>query len=247
MDRVEYEKMRGLEDRYLWYQGLHTLTRNAVRDHAAGFTTLLDAGCGTGGLLRRMREAYPRARLAGFDLSEHAVGLSRGNGAFPVIRSSLIHVGLRSESFDVVTCQDVLYFEGIDDRAALTELNRLLRKGGVLVLNLPAFEFLRSSHDRFVKTRRRFTRKEVVELLRATGFEIIRATYWNATLFPLVALLRILRRRGGVEESDLRPIPDPWNRVLSGIVRAEAAWIRRGSLPVGSSVFCVARKISTAA
>ena len=124
-------------------------------------------------------------------------------------------------------------------------LFRSLRDGGVLILNLPAFEILRGSHDRFVSGRRRFTRGEVRALLQAKGFDIVWISYWNAALFPIVLFFRLVSRRGS-RESDLRPLAPVWNRLLAGILKAEAAWLRRGTLPVGTSVFCVARKGSRA-
>jgi ubiquinone/menaquinone biosynthesis C-methylase UbiE len=245
MERVEYEKMYRFEREYWWYHGLHRLVRNAVRDHARGFRSLLDAGCGTGGVLRQLREEHPRARLVGIDVSRDGLGFCRDNGVEALVRCSVNDLGLRSGSFDVVTCQDVLYFEGIDESRAVGEIHRVLRDEGVLILNLPAFEILRGSHDRFVSTRRRFTRGEVRTLLQAGGFEIVWITYWNAALFPIVLFLRLVSRRGR-RESDLRPLAPFWNRLLAGILKAEAAWLRCGTLPVGTSVFCAARKGSKA-
>ena len=245
MDRIEYEKMYHFERDYWWYRGLHGLVRNAVRAHAPGIRSLLDAGCGTGGLLRELREEHARARLVGIDVSHNGLGFCRQNGLGALVRCSVNDIGLRSGSFDVVTCQDVLYFQGIDESRAVGEIHRVLRDGGVLILNLPAFEILRGSHDRFVSGRRRFTRGEVRALLQAKGFDIVWISYWNAALFPIVLFFRLVSRRGS-RESDLRPLAPVWNRLLAGILKAEAAWLRRGKLPVGTSVFCVARKGSRA-
>jgi SAM-dependent methyltransferase len=241
MERVEYEKMYSFERDYWWYRGLHRLVRNAVRDHARGFRSLLDAGCGTGGLLRQLREEHPRARLLGIDVSQDGLGFCRENSLETLARCSVNDLGFRSGSFDVVTSQDVLCVEGIDESRAVGEIHRVLRDGGVLILNLPAFEILRGSHDRFVSSRRRFRRGDVTALLRAKGFEIVWISYWNAALFPIVLFVRLVSRRGA-RESDLRPLAPVWNRLLAGILKAEAAWLRRRTLPVGTSVLCVARK-----
>jgi SAM-dependent methyltransferase len=241
MERIEYEKMYRFEREYWWYRGLHRLVLNATRDHARGFRSLLDAGCGTGGLLRRLREEHPRTRLVGIDVSQDGLGFCRENGLDTLARCSVNDLGFRTGSFDVVTCQDVLCVEGIDESRAVGEIHRVLRDGGVLILNLPAFDFLRGSHDRFVSLRRRFTRGDVEALLRAKGFEIVWISYWNTMLFPIVLVLRLLRRRGA-RESDVRPLAPVWNGLLGRILEAEAAWLRRRTLPVGTSVLCVARK-----
>jgi len=94
-----------------------------------------------------------------------------------------------------------------------------------------------------VKTRRRYNRRDVLELVRRAGLHPLRATYWNTALFPVIVAVRRWRRqrRDGVE-SDLRPIASCWNEALYALTRAEALWLRHASLAFGTSVFCVARK-----
>jgi len=237
--------MHRLEDEHWWYRALRDRIDIALDRWAPGFRTLLDAGCGTGGVLQHLKQRRPQTRLIGFDLSADALRRCRSRGFSSLARGSVNDVAFRSAVFDVVTSQDVLYFEGIEDERAVAELARVLAPGGVLILNLPAFEFLRGSHDVFVKTRRRYTRKQVAELVRAAGLEILTATYWNAPLMPVVAAVRRLRtNRAEVPESDLRPVHRWLNRILYALVRLEAVWLRSGTLPFGSSVLCVARKIT---
>jgi SAM-dependent methyltransferase len=235
--------MYRLEEGYWWYRGLRDRIAFLLDAHAPHFQSLLDAGCGTGGVLHRLRELRPQARLVGLDASPFALRRCRSRGFRLLARASVNEPGFRSESFDVVTCNDVLYFEGVDDERALAELARVVAPGGVLVLNLPAFEFLRGAHDEFVSTRRRYTRSDVARLVVGAGLRVVRITYWNAALFPVVALVRQLRKtRKHTLESDLRPISATLDRLLYALLRLEAVWLRYGSLPFGTSVLCVARK-----
>ena len=66
----------------------------------------------------------------------------------------------------------------------------MLRPGGQLALNLPAFQWLHSAHDVRVHNTRRFTAGGVRALLAAAGFTDVRARYWNALLFPLMVVQR---------------------------------------------------------
>ena len=101
----------------------------------------------------------------------------------------------------------------------------------------------RPSSSPSTATRRRYTRTDVLRLAHGAGLEVLQATYWNAVLFPAVALVRRLRKsRAQTSQSDLRPISPRVNRLLYGFLRLEAAWLRHGSLPFGTSVLCVARK-----
>jgi SAM-dependent methyltransferase len=178
------------------------------------------------------------------DLSADAIRYLRNAGSLPVARASVEGLPFRDGAFDAVASLDVLYIEGVDDRRALREFFRVLRPGGVLALNLPAFEFMRSAHDRAIHTRRRYRRPEVVELLREAGFTVLKATYWNALLFPLICLIRLARSRSAGEEvaSDVRKTPGLINALLMTLLRAENRWVALSSFPVGTSVFCVGRK-----
>jgi hypothetical protein len=118
----------------------------------------------------------------------------------------------------------------------------VLRPSGVLLLNLPAWEWLRGAHDVSQRTARRYTRPEVRRLLVDAGFVIQRLTYWNATLLPLLAVWRPISRLRGCDQADFRPLPRALNTWLTRIVQAEGRLGRRMAIPFGSSLFAVASK-----
>jgi len=242
LKRFEYQKIYQLEERYWWYEALQRLTVRAIEDYNPAFRSLLDAGCGTGGLLRVLRQKFGGASVVGLDRSEHAVGFCQARGFDRLLRSSVLDIGLRSLSFDIVVCHDVLS-QPIDQRRALDELARVLCPGGLLVLNTSALEFLRTPHDRFVSDGRRFTRRELAELAGASGLEVLRATYWNALLLPVIMAIRTARGLvKGASHSALPPNVPYWNGLLGWVIGLETRWLRHHTLPLGMSVFCVARK-----
>jgi ubiquinone/menaquinone biosynthesis C-methylase UbiE len=143
--------------------------------------------------------------------------------------------------FNIITSFDVLYHDGVaSDWDALRELARVLRPNGWLLLRLPAYNWLRSAHDRAVQTRHRYTCREVLAKLRAAGLRPIRVTYANALLFPVAAIWRMSQRHETA--SDVRPLPAWLNRLLALCLRAERAWLRRWPLPFGLSVLALAQK-----
>ena len=102
---------------------------------------------------------------------------------------------------------DVLYHRGIkDDVAALTELERILKDGGVLVINLPAYEFLSGPHDEAVHTRERYTKEKLAGRLKAAGFEIEKITYRNTFLFPAVVIVRTASKAFCGQNEATRPV-----------------------------------------
>jgi len=130
-----------------------------------------------------------------------------------------------------------------DDGAAVAEMVRVLRPGGLVLVRVPALEILRGAHDDAVQSRHRYTRGELVSLLEAAGLEVERATYCNSFLFPLLLARRTTDRLLGRQGSDVGFLPSPLEWAFRHVMLVEAALIRRGfSLPIGASAVALARK-----
>ena len=240
MERVEYELMARAEDRMWWYRAAHArmllLLRQAGLQPSA---CLLDAGCGTGGLLRRLASG-----AVGIDLSPIAASLARAKGGAPVVVGTVNSLPFSDAAFDGVVSVDVLYHRAVDEAAMLAEAWRCLRPGGALVLNLPAYDWLKSPHDAAVHGARRYTAGRVRALLRDAGFQPVRITYWNTLLFPLMVLRRKLFPPADAA-SDVMEYPLPMESTFRAITGIEHALLSLGlPLPFGGSVMALARKPS---
>lgn len=243
MNSAEYSKLAEVEDRMWYFRSLHAHIARALGVRLGARAAVLDAGCGTGGLIRRLAATRPEWHWTGVDLSPLALELARGRcGANADFHQAPVTALPSADAqFDAVVSADVLYHVE-DDEAALREFFRVLRPGGAVVLNLPAYRWLWSYHDEAVHSRRRYGRGEVLAKLAAAGFEGARATYWNTLPFPLIVLRRKLlpAPRGG---SDVQLMPAPVETALNGMMALEHAWLRgAGRLPFGCSVFAVAAK-----
>jgi SAM-dependent methyltransferase len=235
----EYARMYDAEDRQWWYAGMRAISLALLRPRVAEGARILDAGCGTG---RNLAEFAGWARPAGVDLSEMALRFCRQRGV-PAARGRVQSLPFPREAFDAVTSFDVLYHRWIeDDAAAVAELARVLRPGGVLLVRVPALKMLWGAHDAAVHSRHRYTTREVRALLEGQGLEIVRLTYANALLFPVIALRRALDRLTGREGSDVGFLPAPLEWAFGALLRLEARLLPRITFPVGASVFALARK-----
>jgi len=241
----EHDIMRSVEESYWWYQALRRHVSDSIKPQPEKFS-VLDAGCGSGGMLAKLRQEFPQADLTGIDESEHAIELCRErNIGAQLLRAGVHELPFPANAFDVVLSLDVWVNDGVDDALAAHETLRVLRPGGKLILNLAAFEFLRGAHDKAVGAVRRYNRPQVRALLEGANFSIERLTYWNATLTPPIALFRWLSRRQLAQEevrSDFRPLPSFLNSALARLAALELTASRHLSLPFGTSVFAVARK-----
>lgn len=243
----EHEAMYASETALWWYVALREyalewlrLTERAPRP----VLSILDAGCGTGGMLARLA---PFGAAVGVDLAPHAVRIAHDRRGGTAIRGSLAALPFRDGCFDSAVSLDVISDAGVDvEAAALAELHRVLKPGGRLLLNLPAFAALAGEHDVAVRTARRYTTAQARALVERHGFVVERCSYWNMTLTPAVWLVRRLSRRrphdAATARSDITPPAAPINRTLLGIARLERRLLRHvPCLPFGSSLLLLAR------
>lgn len=234
-----------------WYRALHAELLAALAKatpqtgHQTGHQTgrpVLDAGCGTGGFLCRLAERLPGRPRIGVELMEQAARLARTRAKAALSVGSVNALPLADGAIGAVVSADVLCHARVDQAAALAEFHRVLAPGGVLVLNLPAFRWLASAHDRAVHNARRYTRAEVATMLAEGGFRVHRVCYWNSLLFPLMLIQRKVLGRHAAK-SDVRLLPAPVE-VVFGAVTALERWLARHDLrlPFGGSVLAVACK-----
>jgi SAM-dependent methyltransferase len=244
MRPAEYEAMYRVEDTHWWYTALRVHVAGAVAAEARRLQRpplLLDAGVGTGGMLARLRGV---GEGVGIEIAPQGLAFCRQRGLTRLVRGSVTDLPFSDGSFDIALSLDVLYHQAVpDDVAAARELARVLRPGGLLILNLPAYNVLRGAHDAAIHTARRYTRRGVVRLLKDVGLRPERVTHWNALLLPLAAASRLLSRlRPGEPTSDVHPVAPALNAALTAIMRLESAWLSYANLPVGLSLFALARK-----
>ncbi len=240
MDKEEFRRMGELEDSMWWYRGLHANVLHAIRTHAPGSTDLLDAGCGTGGVLKAIRKAHPNMHLNGLDLSEMACAIAREKSGATVTTGSVDRLEYADGSFDVLLSLDVLGYE-LDRDAVIKGYHRVLRPGGRMILNLPAYQWMLSYHDRAVGQGKRFTLAEGVELVQRHGFQVRAATYWNTILFPLMFIRRKLLP--GSSSSDVKPFGPIMNTTFERCLALERQLTdRQVRLPFGGSIFLIAER-----
>jgi SAM-dependent methyltransferase len=244
MEPDEFRKMAATEDSLWYYRALH---RHVVRSLAAALpetgARVLDAGCGTGGLLRRMHGAQPDWVLTGIDVSPLAVELARQRTASSVTAASVDALPFADEEFDAVASCDVLC-QVEEPEKALREFHRVLRPNGVVVLTMPSYQWMYSYHDREVGNLRRYSRREVASLLREAQFDVVSNTYWNTLPFPL-AVLRRKVFRPSTPTSDVKTFPAPVEAAFGALMAVEHAWLGAGAgFPFGTSVLTLAGKSS---
>ncbi len=253
MNPREYEIMSAVEADHWWYRSLRDLMlRTLIRfgRELPGRPNILDAGCGTGENLRFLQRHFQPSYLGGFDCSEQATRHAKSKCSdADIYLSDIRSPELHCDDLDVVISCDVIYIPGLDaTQEGLKKIVRSMRSGGLLIINLPAYNWLRSDHDLAIRTSERFVASELRKLLNELGLQEKLITYRLCGLLPLLVASRL--------PSMLRPSPDAsaaasalkpagWlaNAFFGGTMQVENGLINLGlAMPFGSSLFAVGQK-----
>lgn len=233
------------EDRHFWFHGLRRFCR-LMLDQSLPATRplrILDCGSGTG---RNLDWLAHYGHAIGVERSPTGLDVGRAHRR-RMVAGDVTRLPMPASAFDLVTSFDVIY--SLDDQAereALAEMHRVLVPGGLVLINAAALDLLRGSHSALAQEQRRYTTGRLRAKLDAAGFDVIRMSYTNFTTLPLTLAVRLAQRLGGrrddAAETEMAVPMAPVNAVLTGLLAAEAAVLRRMPLPAGSSVLSVARK-----
>jgi ubiquinone/menaquinone biosynthesis C-methylase UbiE len=241
VEPAEYDLMDAAEERMWWYRALHARVLDALARRPGPPGALLDAGCGTGGLLRRM--AALGRPLVGLDYNPAAAARAVAKSGAVAAAGDANRLPFADRAFTALTSCDVISHRAVDPSAALAEFRRVLAPGGTMVLNLPAYQWLYSTHDARVHNARRFTARGARDLLAAAGFTAIEARYWNALLLPLMILQRKVLRSNAEARSDVAPFPPMLDAALHAVTAVERGAARLGlRYPAGGSILVVATR-----
>lgn len=248
-NRLEYQRMFEVEQSLWWYQILHGKVLSKIKAHwklPASQVRILDAACGTGGLMSYLRERG-FTKVTGFDYSQHAIDFSLSRG-LDVEFGDLRHVDRfkPEERFDVICCNDALYFlSDAEIVVALKAFRMKLNPGGILIINIHAFEAFSGTHDLAVGSSRRFELKDFETYSQDAGLQVKYHTYWPFALSLPILLVRqwqkfrIRNNKINLEQnsSDVSYPGDVINGICRTLVKLEEKAFP--TAPFGSSLFLV--------
>lgn len=247
MDSELYHRFYEIEDRFWWSVGTRRIFFELI-DRAGVRGTALDVGCGTGTILTEFPLGW--SVVAGCDYSPQALSFCQARGLRQLVRSSGVELPFATGSLDLVMAIDVIEHLD-DDEGCVSEMARICRPGGSVLVHVPAFEVLWTDKDDVNHHRRRYRQHQIVALIEGCGLRVETVFHLNTLLFP-VALLRAAgqkvrrgKRRPPVSAAvvdHLYNLPGWVNRFMLGIMTFEHWLFGETTPPVGMSLVCLARK-----
>ena len=237
MQKSEYFNISRLENNHWWYKANREFTLDLLDKFLPRKQlSILDLGCGTGGTTVVLQKY---GRVTGIDISHEAIKLAHRYPIEVLQQADSNHLPFTSSKFDLVISLDVLYHKAVNVQKTVDEAFRVLRPGGIFLVRVPAFSFLKGAHDKVVHGTRRFSLPQLKEIITKAKFSPLRITYFNSSLF-LPALL--FRKFNFQKKSDIRPVWEPFNLILYVLLKVESLFTQYVNLPFGTSVYCLSVK-----
>jgi SAM-dependent methyltransferase len=247
MPPPRYELHREIEDTHWWFLA----RRRIIIDLLTRFLppnkglTVAEVGCGTGGNLVQLDKYY---RAIGTEISAFAANVARERAGCPVFLGDGLD-GLAGMAGEVkgVLLLDLLEHMG-NPVGFLSRMHSSMPSDALLLVTVPAGQFLFSEHDLAFGHLKRYNRRDLRDELSQCGFSVIYISYFNSLLYLPAILIRLLRklilpfRKGARYKTDFWFPPPPFNRILDEIMAAERFLLRRFALPFGLSLIALAQK-----
>jgi ubiquinone/menaquinone biosynthesis C-methylase UbiE len=249
MELEEYKIMYDLEENYWWYIGLRNLLLKLLKEikKEENICRVLDAGCGTGGNIKIFNKLGIDNYQA-FDFSINAVNYCHQRGYSNVFLGNVNNIPFNDNQFDFILCTDVFECEEVDEQKAYSELLRVLRPGGRIILCVPSYQFLLSEHDLAIHSVRRYNKKSAIKAFMKENISIkIKYFFFFTTpLFIFYRVSKILKKKFLKKRftaiSDLKTLPTLINNILKFIVNIEVKVFSFLSFPFGTTTIVIIQK-----
>jgi 2-polyprenyl-3-methyl-5-hydroxy-6-metoxy-1,4-benzoquinol methylase len=231
-----------IQKEHWWFVTKKRIVLDSINRHFTKYNDvkILDIGCGSGLMLNALENL---GKTYGMDMSDEAINFSKEIYTGPVLKGGLpTEIPFEENFFDIITALDVIEHVDLDVESLKTIHSRLTTKG-IAVITVPAYMFLWSSFDEINNHKRRYTRNELNLKLVESGFKVIKISYYNTLLFPLILIIRVINnllKRNAESDVDM---PNKFiNYILKIIFGLEKYLLRITNFPFGVSILAVVKK-----
>lgn len=235
-----YQDLYNLENSHWWHVSKRRAVFKMIKKYSyVSKPKILDVGCGTG---RSLEEFKKIGTVFGLDNSSEALKYCKKRGLKNLILGSAEETHLQSGYFDVITLLDVL--EHTDDVKTLKEMQRILKKNGIIIITVPAFNCLWSKWDQILQHKRRYTINSLRKQLLLNNLTPVKMTYLFSFLVSPSWLIRQIKQLflKDFYPSDFKLSNPLFNFLLNSLSKLEFFIAENFFVPFGTSVLTIAKK-----
>lgn len=240
MQKYLYDDLYNLEEIHWWHKAKRNLVSYVMKQNLSGNQNkILDVGCGTG---KNLESFTKFGNTWGIDSAKEAVDYCRKRGIKNITLGNLEKIPFNKESFDCITALDVL--EHVDDSKAIRELERVLKKSGILIITVPAFPMLWSRWDEVLHHKRRYTKETLKRVLQKNELKVMKISYIYSFLFFPAFIIRLIKKAiyQNHYPSDFKLSNKIVNYLLGSVAAAEKFLVINSYIPFGTSLIAVVKK-----
>jgi 2-polyprenyl-3-methyl-5-hydroxy-6-metoxy-1,4-benzoquinol methylase len=188
---------RKLEDESFWYQHRNNMITAAVSNYISSNDIVYDMGGGNGVVTKALINKGYNCVL--IEALPQAIDIAKARGIDHAVQSTI--QDFNGTSLPTVLLLDVL--EHIDnDESMLQQLFNQINSKGYLIITVPAFNHLTTDVDKDIGHFRRYTLKNLNDLLQKQGFVVKQKTYFFSLLYFPTLILRVLKYKLGIQSKD---------------------------------------------
>lgn len=241
MDESLYHLHYNQEESHWWFAARSEIVRRVIERYGnlKPGDTILDVGCGTGAIMKQLSEKY---KVVGIDMSPLAVEYSRKRGLTDVFLMPVQEFPRDKYNVKAAILLDVI--EHIDDDVdVLRTVRDIVGQDGRVIVTVPAYKWLWSSHDLVNHHKRRYNSALLRETLDKAGLEPVMMTYYNTLLFPLAVVKKVIGKwKAADQASEAVDQPSGFvNSLFYSVFASEKNLVPNFTLPFGVSLLAVAR------
>ncbi len=216
------------------------------KNYIGKMVNILDFGCGTGVLQEEFEKKF-NAKGFGIDVSKKAINYCKKRGLSRIKLFNGKKIPFKSGYFNLITAIDVLeHIE--DDLGALSEIKRVLKKGGLAILLVPAHPILWSTRDTNLHHVRRYQVEELEGRCKLAGFKLLSRKNVDFALYFLFYIICLLAsKKNGIPQLKMDIATASTNKFINEIIFTYE-WVENilqkfATFPIGLSIAVVAQKV----
>lgn len=242
MENELFDEMYKVETQHWWFVARRKIIASVIDGlNLESNSKIMDAGCGNGDNLEFLSKY---GELIAIEREDNALARAQSRQIGKVVKGELpdnFPSDINKEN-DLIVLLDVL--EHIDDdEKSLSMLKNWAKNNAVLLITVPAYQFLWTRHDELHHHKRRYTVGQLKKIIEKNGWKVKYISYFNSFLFPIAFLARLKDKFFPPSTIDGLAVPNRFiNRLFEKIFSLEACLLGRLTLPFGLSIIVVAEK-----